>query len=161
MDRLDLEGPWQGGLVYLPHILRGRKSNLFVCLFLNFWLHLVFAPEPELSLVAVTGGSSLLVVLRLLIAMASLVASPGLEISGSAIWHMGLGAPRHVGSSKTRDQAHVPSLVGGLPATGPPEKSQTNLSPGLEPGGLFLFSFRNLSPLSCCPDHSRSLASGS
>ena len=44
-----------------------------------------------------------------------------------------------------------PALAGGLPATGPPEKSQTNLSPGLEPGGLFLFSFRNLSPLSWCP----------
>ena len=39
-----------------------------------FWPHLVFAPEPELSLLAVTGGSSLVVVLRLLIAVASLVA---------------------------------------------------------------------------------------
>jgi len=54
-----------------------------------------------------------------------------------------------------------PALAGGLPATGPPEKSQNNLSSGLEPGGLFLFSFRNFSPLSWCPDHSRSLASGS
>ena len=75
MDRLDLEGHW-GALAYLPHILRGRKSNLFF--FFNFWLHWIFAPEPELSLVAVTGGSSLLVVLRLLIAVASLVAGPGL-----------------------------------------------------------------------------------
>ena len=38
----------------------------------------VFAAEPKLSLVAVTGGSSLVVVLRLLIAVASLVAGPGL-----------------------------------------------------------------------------------
>ena len=75
MDRLDLEGPW-GVLAYLPHLLRGRKSNFFF--FFNFWLHWVFAAEPELSLVAVTGGSSLVVVLRLLIAVASLVAGPGL-----------------------------------------------------------------------------------
>ena len=76
MDRLDLEGPW-GGLAYLPHLLRGKKRKLFF-FFLNFWLHWVIAPEPELSLVAVTGVSSLLVVLRLLIAVASLVAGPGL-----------------------------------------------------------------------------------
>ena len=75
MDRLDLEGPW-GALAYLPHMLRGKKSNFFF--FLNFWLRWVFAAEPELSLVAVTGGSSLVVVLRLLIAVASLVAGPGL-----------------------------------------------------------------------------------
>ena len=78
MDRLDLEGPWGGGavLAYLPPLLRGRKSNLFF--FFKFWLRWVLAAEPELSLVAVTGGSSLVVVLRLLIAVASLVAGPGL-----------------------------------------------------------------------------------
>ena len=38
----------------------------------------VFAAEPELPLVAVTGGSSLFVILRLLIAVASLVTGPGL-----------------------------------------------------------------------------------
>ena len=74
MDRLDLEGPW-GGLAYLPHLLRCRKINL---LFLYFCLCWVFAAEPKLSLVVVTGGSSLVVVLRLLIAVASLVADPGL-----------------------------------------------------------------------------------
>ena len=90
MDRLDLEDPW-GALAYLPHLLRGRKSNLFFFFFLNFWLCCIFAAEPELSVVAVTGGSSLVVVLRLLIAVASLVAGPGLYITGSATWHMGLG----------------------------------------------------------------------
>ena len=49
---------------------------LFVCF--NFWLCWVFAAEPELPLAALTGGSSLVVVLRLLIAVASLVAGPGL-----------------------------------------------------------------------------------
>ena len=43
-----------------------------------FWLCWAFAAEPGLSLVAVTGGASLVVVLRLLIAVASLVAGPGL-----------------------------------------------------------------------------------
>ena len=75
MDRLELEGPW-GALAYLPHILRGRKSNFFF--FFNFWLRWVFAAEPKLSLVAVTGDSSLVVVLRLLIVVTSLVAGPGL-----------------------------------------------------------------------------------
>ena len=55
-----------------------------------------------------TEGSSLVVVLRLLIAVTSLVVGPGLYIAGTAIWHMGLGAPRHVGSSRARDQTHVP-----------------------------------------------------
>ena len=73
MDRLDLEGPWWD-LAYLPHLLRGRKIKLF---FLNFWMRWVFAAEPELSLVVVTGGSSLLVALRLLIVVASLVAGSG------------------------------------------------------------------------------------
>ena len=81
-----------GALAYLPHLLRGRKSNLFFFFFnllgLCCW---VFAAEPELSLAAVTGGSSLVVLLRLLIAVASPVAGPGLYIAGSAIWHMGLG----------------------------------------------------------------------
>ena len=65
-----------GALAYLPHLLRGRKSNLFF--FFNFWLRWVSASEPELSLDAVTGGSSLVLVLRHLIVVASLVAGPGL-----------------------------------------------------------------------------------
>ena len=39
-----------------------------------FWMRWVFAAETQLSLVVVTGGSSLLVALRLLIVVASLVA---------------------------------------------------------------------------------------
>ena len=78
-----------GALAYLPHLLRGRKSKFFpFFFFFTFWLHCVFAPEPELSLVAVTGGSSLVVVLRLLIVVAFLVVGPGFYITGSAIWHM-------------------------------------------------------------------------
>ena len=75
MDRLDLEGPWWD-LAYLPHLLRGRKIKLFF-FFFNFWMRWVFAAETQLSLVVVTGGSSLLVALRLLIVVASLVAGSG------------------------------------------------------------------------------------
>ena len=55
---------------------RQEKQPFFF--FFNFWLRWVSAAEPELSLDAVTGGSSLVLVLRLLIAVASLVAGPGL-----------------------------------------------------------------------------------
>ena len=55
-----------------------QEKQSFFLFFFNFWLRWVFAAEPKLSLVVVTGGSSLVVVLRLLIAMASLVADPGL-----------------------------------------------------------------------------------
>ena len=70
-----LRGSLGGPCLSPPHPKRQEKKLFF---FFNFWLHWIFAPEPELSLVAVTGGSSLLVVLRLLIAVASLVAGPGL-----------------------------------------------------------------------------------
>ena len=72
-----------------PPAKRQEKETFFF--FFNFWLRWVFTAEPELSVVAVTGGSSLVVLLRLLIAVASPVAGPGLYIAGSAIWHMGLG----------------------------------------------------------------------
>ena len=78
-----------GGPCLSPPPAKMQEKQYFF--FFNFWLRWVFAAEPELSLVAVTGGSSLVVVLRLLIAVASLVAGPGLSIAGSAIWHMGLG----------------------------------------------------------------------
>ena len=43
-----------------------------------FWLHRVFITARGLSLAAVIGGYSLAAVHRLLIAVASLAASPGL-----------------------------------------------------------------------------------
>ena len=43
-----------------------------------FWLHCVLITARGLSLVAVIGGYSLVAVCRLFIAVASLVASPGL-----------------------------------------------------------------------------------
>lgn len=71
MDRLDLDGPW-GGPCLSPPPPKRQEKQIF-SFFFTFWLHCVFAPEPELSLVAVTGGSSLVVVLRLLIVVVSLL----------------------------------------------------------------------------------------
>ena len=73
-----VKGSLGGPCLSPPHPKRQEKQSFFFFFFLNFWLRWVFAAEPELSLVAVTGGSSLVVVLRLLIAVASLVAGPGL-----------------------------------------------------------------------------------
>ena len=47
-------------------------------LFISFWLHWVFIVAHRLSLVAASGGYSLVVVHGLLIALASLVAEHGL-----------------------------------------------------------------------------------
>ena len=75
-------------------------------------------------LAGVSRGYSLVVVYRLLIAVASLLWSTGsrvlglqkLELPGSRAqaqqwWCTGLIVPRHVGSSQTRDQTHA-SYIG-------------------------------------------------
>ena len=55
------------------------------------------------------GGSSPAVVLGLLIAVASL-GSGGSRARPSEVEATGLVAPRHVGSSESRDQTHVPLI---------------------------------------------------
>ena len=71
------------------------------------------------------GGISLVAVLQVLIAEASFVVGCGLKAAGASVvaarglyraqaqwlWHMGLVAPQHVGSSQTRDRTHV-SCIG-------------------------------------------------
>ena len=42
--------------------------------------------------------------------MGSVVVGPGLQSTGSVVWHSGLDAPQHVGSS-ARDQTHI-SCIG-------------------------------------------------
>ena len=57
---------------------------------------------------AVSGGCSLWGVCGLLIGVASLVEGMGSRMCGLQwLWHMGLVAWRHVGSSWTRDRMHV------------------------------------------------------
>ena len=105
---------------------------LFIC----FWLHCVFIAALRLSLVAVSRRLLFIVVFRLLIVVASLVvehsllgtrasvvAAHGLSSCGvwapgcvgfhscstqlQQLWRMGLVAPQHVESSRTRDRTHV------------------------------------------------------
>ena len=67
--------------------------------FSNFWLCWVFAVH-RLSLTAMSRSCSLVVVPGLLL----------LQSTGSRAWLTGLVAPRHVGSSQTRDGTCVPNI---------------------------------------------------
>ena len=67
--------------------------------FSNFWLCWVFAAH-RLSLTAMSRSCSLVVVPGLLL----------LQSTGSRAWLTGLVAPRHVGSSQTRDGTCVPNI---------------------------------------------------
>ena len=71
-----LRGSLGGPCLSPPPAKMQEKQSFFF--FFNFWLRWVFTAEPELSVVAVTGGSSLVVVFKLLIVVTSLVAGPGL-----------------------------------------------------------------------------------
>ena len=61
-----------------------RKASLCVYL-IYFWLHWIFVAACGLSLVAVSGGYSLVAVLGLLIAVASLVVEHGLQNAGPVV----------------------------------------------------------------------------
>ena len=102
--------------------------------FIYFWLCWVLVAPCGLSLVVASGGYSLVVAHRLLHVVASLFvkhrlqsaqASSSCSMRAQQLWLMGLAAPRHVGSSPTRDQTCVPSLQGGFLTTGPPGKPKT------------------------------------
>ena len=104
--------------------------NLFICLFLAA-LGLRCCAQAFSS--CSEQGLLFVVVHRLLIAVASLVAEHGLQACGlqqlqhavsvlvacglsscgsqaQQLWHTGLFAPRHVGSSRIRDQTRVPCI---------------------------------------------------
>jgi len=79
-------------------------------IFFYFWVcHLLSA--YSLSVLAAIGGYSLIALLRLLIAEASLVEEQGLSIGVSSVdvahW---LSCTGHVGSSWPRDRTHVPCV---------------------------------------------------
>ena len=75
-------------------------------LFIYSSLQRVFVAACGLSLVAASGGYSLLVVRGLLIVAASLLWSMGSR--AQELWHTGLVILWHVGSSHTRDQTRAP-----------------------------------------------------
>ena len=65
-----------------------------------------------------------LAVCWLLTVVIYLVAERGSQETGlQQLWHTGLVAPLHVGSSWTRDQARVPCIGRWILTTAPPEKS--------------------------------------
>ena len=74
---------------------------------LYFWQRWVFIAARGLSLVAGSGGHSLVVVLGLLLVVASLIE----EQSLSSWRFLDLVAPRHAESSWIRDQTHI-SCIG-------------------------------------------------
>ena len=95
-------------------ILFLKKINLFN----YFWLHWVFVAARGLSLVAASGGYSSLRCAGFLLLWLLLLRSTGSRRAGFSscsmqaqqLWCMGLVAPRHVGSSWTRAQTHVPCI---------------------------------------------------
>ena len=91
-----------GGIYTQGHGEDGGKKKIYL-----FWLHWVFVAAHGLSLVVVSSGYSLVVVLGLLSAVASLVVEHGLQY----FWNTDLVALWYVESSRTRDRTHVPCLA--------------------------------------------------
>ena len=87
-------------------------------LFFYLWLRWVFVAVRELSLVAASGGYSSLRCSGFSLQWLLLLQSTGSRRTGFSscstqaqqLWCMGFVAPRHVGSSRTRDQTRVPCI---------------------------------------------------
>ena len=88
------------------------KINLFI----YFWLRWVLVAARGLSLVATSRGYSSLRCSGFSLRWLLLLQSMGSRHAGFSscgtraqqLWHTGLAAPRHVGSSQTRDRTHIP-----------------------------------------------------
>ena len=91
-----------------------------------FWLHGVLVAAHGLSLVAASRGRQLVVVHKLLVAVASPVADHRLQGLAFSSCGVGLVAPRHAGSSWTRGwQGPMSHALGcGFLITGPRGKSE-------------------------------------
>ena len=94
-------------------------SHLFLLLYFYFWLHWVFVAVCGLSLVAASGGYFSLWCVGFSLRWLLLLWRSGSRRAGFSscgaqaqwLWCTGLVAPRHVGSSWTRDQTRVPCIV--------------------------------------------------
>ena len=100
------------------------KKNLaviffnFYYYFFNFWLRWVFVAVHRLSLVAVSRGYSSLWSMGFSLPWLLLLQSTGSRCTGFSscgaraqqLWHTGLVAPRHVGTSQTRARTRVPCI---------------------------------------------------
>ena len=106
------------------------KINLFILLFVYFWLRWVFVAMCGLSLVAASGGYSSLWCVGFSLQWLLLLQSTGSRCAGFSscgtwaqqlwlvgfraqaqqLWRTGLVALQHVASSQTRDRTHVPCI---------------------------------------------------
>ena len=92
--------------------------NTFVHSFIYLWLCWVFVAAHGLSLVAESRGYSSLQCAGFPLQWLLLLWSMGSRRAGFSscgmqaqqLWRTGLVAPRHVGSSRARDQTHVPCI---------------------------------------------------
>ena len=92
-----------------------KKTRVFIYL---FWLCWVFGDAHRLSLVAASGGYSSLRCAGFSLRWLLLLRSTGCRRAGfsscgswaQSLWHAGLVAPRHVGSSRTRAWTRVPCI---------------------------------------------------
>ena len=91
-------------------------KELFIYLFIYFWRRWVFVAAHRLSLVAGSGGYSSLQRVGFSLRWLLLLQSTGSRRAGFSscgswapqLWRMGLVAPQHVGSSRTRARTRVP-----------------------------------------------------
>ena len=108
-----------------PNIWKKARIEGFVCLFvclmylfIYFWLLWVFVAPRRLSLVAASGGYSLLQCAGLSLQWPLMLLSTGSRHVGFSscgmraqqLWLTGLVAPRHVGSSRARDRTRIPCI---------------------------------------------------
>ena len=92
-------------------------------------LNWVFIAMCGLSLVVASGGYSLVVVRRLLIAVAYLVAEHRLQgVQASVVVVYWLTCPMACGIFPGQDRTHTPGLAGRFLTTGPPGKSRISNS---------------------------------
>ena len=82
--------------------------NLFILFHFYFWLCWVFIAAHGLSLVAASGGYSLLWYAGLPLPWPHPLQSTGSRAQAQQLWRTGPVAPRHVGSSRARDRTRVP-----------------------------------------------------
>ena len=98
-------------------------KNKFIYLFIYFWLRWVFVAVHRLSLVAASRGYSSLRCAGFSLWWILLVWSTGSRHVGFSrcgtwaqqLWHTGLVAPQHVGSSRTRARTCVPCIGRRIP----------------------------------------------
>ena len=91
------------------------QYHFFFNFIFYFWLRWVFVVARGLSLVAVSGGYSLLPCVGFSLRWLLLLWSTGSRAQAQQLWRMGLVAPRHVGSSRTRARTCVTCIGRWIP----------------------------------------------